>query len=204
VGRALISGGTKSCLHGESKLAMILNQENNPQVGSPSGAVPNKAVARPGPITSPPNVATYSVGMIELIWQREMDAAIARLHKRLETERKKLSRKYWARFWPVAVGIALSCFAPAMKETLNLLFHPWGMAVVFPFVILSGRPEFHLGSHWSSVVPQFMLYAELPLEGFLIKSIIVGKVKPMAVLGRLACLHILAGALLLMVSGAIY
>jgi hypothetical protein len=181
-----------------------LNQEHNPLVGSPSGAAPNKAAAKPGPITCPPNVPTYSVGMIELIWQREMEAAILRLHKRLEAERKKLSRQYWARFWPVGVGIMLSCFAPALKETLNLLFHPWGMAVVFPFVVLSGRPELHLGSHWSSVLPQFMLYAEFPLEGYLAKSIIVGKVKPLAVLGRVACLHILAGALLLMVSGAIY
>jgi hypothetical protein len=142
--------------------------------------------------------------MIELIWQKEMDLALERLHKRLEAERKKLSRQYWARFWPVAVGIGMTFFAPTLKEILNLFFHPWGMGLVFPFVVLSGRPELHLGSHWASVVPQWMLYLEFPLEGFLIKSIITGKVKPMAVLGRLACLHLMAAALLLMVSGAIF
>jgi hypothetical protein len=130
----------------------------------------------------------------------EMDAAIARLHRRLELERKRLSRQYWFRFWPVAVGITVAFVAPQLRETLDLLFKPWGEGLVFPFVVLLERPELHLHS---SSLPNLMLYAEFPLEGLLAKSTISGKVTPLAVLGRVVCLHLLVGTLLLILSGAV-
>jgi uncharacterized membrane protein (DUF441 family) len=61
----------------------------------------------------------------------------------------------------------------------------------------------HLHGALATALPHLMLYAEFPLEGLLAKSIIVGKVTPVAVFGRIACLHLLACTLLLMVSGAI-
>lgn len=94
----------------------------------------------------------------------------------------------------------MAFIAPQLRETLDLLFKPWGEGLVFPFVVLLERPELHLHS---SSLPNLMLYAEFPLEGLLAKSTISGKVTPLAVLGRVVCLHLLVGTLLLILSGAV-
>jgi hypothetical protein len=156
-----------------------------------------------GPNGPAPGTAAYSLLYIEMIWKLEMDAALARLHRRLEAERRKMQREYLLRFWPFVLGLAISGIAPQLKEMLNLLFHPGGMGLVFPLVVIAGRPELHLGSHLAGLVPQIMLYVEYPLEGLLIKSVIKGKVTAGAVFKRYAALHILAGILLLLVSGVI-
>jgi hypothetical protein len=185
------------------KTKLIWNRGNNPQAAPGAGLVRDKPDVNLGPKAPTPGTPGNSLAYIEMIWKMEMDAAIARLHRRLEAERKKLTREYWARFWPVAVGLIVSFMAPQLKEILNQLFYPWGMGLVFPFVVLSGRPELHLGSHLAATVPQIMLYVEWPLEGLLAKSIIVGKVKPIKVIECIACIHLLAGTLLMMVSGVI-
>jgi hypothetical protein len=183
---------------------MIWNRGQNPQAAP--GAVivpkmpPKTPVVKLGKNAPAPGTPGYSLAYIEMVWKTEMDAAIARLHRRLESERKRLTRQYWLRFWPVAVGIAVACFAPALRETLDLLFKPWGEGLVFPFVVLLERPELHLHS---SSLPNLMLYAEFPIEGFIAKCSISGKVTPLAVFGRVLCMHLLAGTLLLILSGAI-
>ena len=165
--------------------------------------VPKRPVVKLGKNAPAPGTPSYSLAYIEAMWKTDMDTAIARLHRRLELERKRITRQYWARFWPVALGIVVACFAPELRETLDLFFKPWGMGLVLPFVVLLERPEMHLHGTLATALPHLMLYAEFPLEGLLAKSIIVGKVTPIAVLGRVACLHLLAATLLLMVSGAI-
>lgn len=201
---SLASRRTKSYrLHGESKSTTILTQEHNPPTAPRPDTTPNKPAIKLGKNAPAPGTPGYSLAYIETIWKMEMEAALARLHRRLEAERRKLTRQYWVRFWPVFAGLVVASIAPELKEMLNLLFWPWGMGLVFPFVVLCGRPELHLGSHLAAALPQFMLYAEYPLEGFFAKCIIKGKVRPLAVIGRIACLHLLAGALLLLVSGAI-
>jgi hypothetical protein len=182
---------------------MIWNRGHNPQAAPGADIVPRKAEIKLGKNAPAPGTPGYSLAYIEMMWKVEMDAAIARLHRRLELERKRLTRQYWARFWPVAAGIVAACFAPELRETLDLLFKPWGEGLVFPFVVLLERPELHLHGTLATALPHFMMYAEFPLEGLLAKSIIVGKVTPAAVFSRVAYLHLLASSLLLIVSGAI-
>jgi hypothetical protein len=182
---------------------MIWNRGQNPQAAPGDSLAQKRPEIKLGKNAPPPGSPGYSLAYIEMMWKMEMDAAIARLHRRLELERKRLTRQYWARFWPVAVGIVAACFAPELRETLDLFFKPWGVGLVFPFVVLLERPELHLHGTLATALPHFMLYAEFPLEGLLAKSIIVGKVTPVAVFGRVACLHLLASTLLIMVSGAI-
>ena len=182
---------------------MIWNRGHNPQAAPGADLVPKRPAVKLGKNAPAPGTPSYSLAYIETMWKMDMDAAIARLHRRLDSERKKLTRQYWARFWPVAAGIAVACVAPELRETLNLLFKPWGESLVFPFVVLLERPELHLHGTLAAALPHLMLYAEFPLEGLLAKSIIAGKVTPGAVFGRIACLHLLASTLLLMVSGAI-
>jgi hypothetical protein len=182
---------------------MIWNRGNNPQAAPGADRVPKTPAIKLGKNAPAPGTPGYSLAYIEMMWKVEMDGALARLHRRLELERKRITRQYWARFWPVALGIVGACFAPELREMLDLLFKPWGVGLVFPFVVLLERPELHLHGTLATALPHLMLYAEFPLEGLLAKSIIAGKVTPVAVFGRVACLHLLASTLLLMVSGAI-
>ena len=182
---------------------MSWNRRNNPQAAHGADLVPKRSEIKLGKNAPAPGTSGYSLAYIETMWKMDMDAAVARLHRRLELERKRITRQYWARFWPVAVGIAAACVAPELREMLNLLFKPWGESLVFPFVVLLERPELHLHGVLATALPHLMLYAEFPLEGLLAKSVIVGKVTPVAVFGRIACLHLLATTLLLIVSGAV-
>ncbi len=186
---------------------MIWNRAQNAQAVRGADMVPKISPKMPavklGKDAPAPGAPGYGLAYIEMVWKMEMDGAIARLHRRLEMERRRLSRLYWFRFWPVALGIAVGCFGPEIRETVDVLFKPWGEGLVFPFVVLLERPELHMYSSLGAALPHLMLYAEFPLEGLLAKSTIYGEVTLSAVVGRLLCLHLLTSTLLLILSGAI-
>jgi hypothetical protein len=139
---------------------------------------------------------------IDEIVRQDMNAGIARMHRQLHDERRTESIRYLVRFWPVAVGLVLGFFAPAIKDLLEPL-NGWGMEIVFPFVVLCGRPELHLSSSTAASISQFMLYAQFPIEGLVAKIASRGHVTFSAVTTRAACLQILATSLVLLVSGAV-
>jgi hypothetical protein len=139
---------------------------------------------------------------IDEIVRQDMNAGLAKMHRQLHDERRKASIRYLAGFWPVAVGLVLGLFAPAIKDLLEP-FGDWGMAIVFPFVVLCGRPELHLSSSAAASISQFMLYAQFPIEGLIAKIASRGRVTLPAVTTRVACLQILATFLLLLVSGVV-
>jgi hypothetical protein len=132
----------------------------------------------------------------------EMEAALAKLHLQLESDRRKQSKRNLVGLWPVIIGVALAFLAPALSEVLSI-FQPWGMGIVFPFVVLSGRPELHLGGSIFGDIPHVMLYAQFPIEGLLARSLFMRHYSSMGVAGRLICVHAMAGVLLILVSGAL-
>jgi hypothetical protein len=68
--------------------------------------------------------------------------------------------------WPVAVGLVLAFFAPQLRDMLGP-YDPWGMRIVFPFVLLAGRPELGISEEMARNLPQLILFAQVPLEGLL-------------------------------------
>jgi hypothetical protein len=141
----------------------------------------------------------YSPLNIDEIARQDMATGIAKMHRQLQDERRKASMRYLVGFWPVAVGLVLGLFAPTIKDLLEP-FKEWGMEIVFPFVVLCGRPELHLSSSFAASISQFMLYAQFPIEGLIASR---GRATFSAVTARIACLQILAASLLLLVSGAV-
>jgi hypothetical protein len=77
--------------------------------------------------------------------------------------------------------------------------HPWMMWVVFPFVLLVGRPELHLTGGLSLL----MVYLQFPMEGLLVQWVLRRRVTVQGVAGRLFYLHYLCLLQLLMISGAV-
>lgn len=132
----------------------------------------------------------------------EFEAGLAKLHTQQDAEQRKRSTHNLIGLWPVVVGIVLALLAPALSEVLAI-FKPWGMGIVFPFVVLSSRPELHLGSSFLGNAPHMVLYAQFPVEGLIARSLFMRHYSSIAVAGRLFSLHILAAVLLVLVSGAI-
>ena len=68
--------------------------------------------------------------------------------------------------WPVAVGLVLAFLAPQLRDMLTP-YDPWGMRLVFPFVVLAGRPELGISNELAMNLPQLILFIQFPIEGLL-------------------------------------
>lgn len=115
-------------------------------------------------------------------------------------QRRRASMRSGLRLWPIAVGLLLALFAPALGAFLTRS-HPWGMWLVFPFALLAGRPELDVSGHLARILPQVILYAQFPVEGLLARMVLRRHVTLPGVTGQIVYFHFLAAVQLAMVSG---
>jgi hypothetical protein len=128
---------------------------------------------------------------VDALYEQEMQANLAAL-----TEQRRKSRRYqsaanWAEYWPFAVGVAISCFVPQLRDFVDA-FRPWGMWILFPFASLVNRPEMALSSSIVADLPLLFMFAQFPFEGLLARIAFRGNVTPLRVLGQVLCLHLFA------------
>lgn len=140
---------------------------------------------------------------IDALYKQEMKANILALRERRRSLRQQKSLMHLVEYWPVAVGVFFSLFAPLLQEIVAP-FKPWGMWIVFPFVSIAGRPEVFMGDKMAVLVPMVMLYAQFPLEGLLAKIALKGNVTPLAVAGQVLFLHLLCIVELWLVNGSVW
>ena len=140
---------------------------------------------------------------IDALYKQEMEANIAALRERRRHTRLEKSVAHWTEYWPVAVGVVMSFFAPQVRDMLAPL-QQWGMWLVFPFVALAQRPEIYMGDKMAVLLPMVMLYAQFPLEGLLAKIMLKGNVTLTGVMGQVAFFHALCIIELWLVSGAFW
>jgi hypothetical protein len=124
----------------------------------------------------------------------------AQVYERLRAERRAQFMRQLASLWPVAVGLLLGACAPALQQLIadNA---PWAMPIVFPFVVLAGRPEMPFSGAVAQALPVFALYAQFPLEGLFVRRILRHRVTVSSVCGQVSVYHMLAFAQLWLVSG---
>jgi hypothetical protein len=91
-------------------------------------------------------------------------------------------------YWPVALGILASFFAPQLREFVEP-YRPWGLWVSFPMVAISIRPEIYMGTKMASLMPMAMLYLQFPIEGLLAKIALKGNVTPYGVMVQVLYFH---------------
>jgi hypothetical protein len=120
----------------------------------------------------------------------------------LRLQRMKLKLRRALDYWPLALGLLLGVLAPHLRVML-LERYPWSMWVVFPFVLLAGRPELNMGGHLASALPPFILYAQFPVEGLIVQWVLRRRVTVHGVAGRVIYLHYLGAVQLLMISGVV-
>ncbi len=106
----------------------------------------------------------------------------------------------WSLWWPVAAGLLLAVFAPGLRE-MALLWDPWGMRFLFPYVLLPGQPELGLGDELTRTLPRLMLYLQFPIEGLLTKINLSRGVRLSGALSQLVFLHAIGALVLFLVSG---
>lgn len=137
---------------------------------------------------------------IDALYQQEMQANMAALAAQRRRTRRFQSAISLTEYWPFAVGIALSCFAPQIGEFVAP-FRPWGMWIAFPFAAIAGRPEMNLKGDLATSLPLLFMYAQFPIEGLLARFALKGHVTVPRVLGQIMFLHLLAIVELYLVSG---
>ncbi|HEV2484670.1 MAG TPA: hypothetical protein VGT08_03970 [Terracidiphilus sp.] len=153
-----------------------------------------------GSNAQPQGNQSAGLSAIEAQYEREMQANLAALAERRRKTRRKRSVMDWAEYWPLAMGIVISCFVPQLHK-LVVPYRPWGMWVVFPFAALIDRPEVGLSQGLASTLPLMIMYAQFPLEGLLARFGLRGRVTVLRVLGQVLFLHVMVFVELWLVSG---
>ena len=138
----------------------------------------------------------------EMARARERAESLAILRKRQQDERRTQSLRSLLTLWPVAVGLLLACMAPLLQHFAESI-GPWGMTVVFPFVVLARRPEVQMGP-MTHLLPTIMLYGQFPIEGWLTRIVLRRQVRAFPVAGHVLLFHFLGIAELLLLSGVLY
>jgi|SRR5208282_6714778 len=114
---------------------------------------------------------------------------------------RKPAPKGLASWWPVAVGVALAFLSPMLRDLLAP-YAPWGMRVVFPFVLLTGLHETGFSDELTRTLPQVMLLVQFPIEGLLTKFSLGRSTRLSSAIGHMIFLHAVCVLVLWLVAGA--
>jgi hypothetical protein len=77
---------------------------------------------------------------------------------------------------------------------------PWISWIVFPFVLLAGRPELGLSAELTRTLPQLILYIQFPLEGLLTLFNLRRRFALSRSLAQVAFLHLIGAFVLWLLS----
>jgi hypothetical protein len=125
----------------------------------------------------------------------------ARILQEKEQKKQKLPTQGWMSWWPVAAGLVLGLMGPQLSNLLAPLA-PWGMRLVYPFVLLASHKEIGLSDEMALMLPQAMLLAQFPLEGLAVKFLLHRGMKLSGALGQLVYIHLLCTLVLWLVATA--
>jgi hypothetical protein len=131
-----------------------------------------------------------------------LKARIAAVNKQMRRERQARSTRYWASFWPLALGVLLGFYAPLLRD-LAASYAPWAATLLFPLSAVAQQRELHFSLGMGQALSQVMLYAQLPLDGLLARIVLKHRPTVWSVCGQVTCLHVLAVLYLGLVTGSL-
>ncbi len=137
---------------------------------------------------------------VEALYAMETQANLAALRERQRDNKQQKMVSHYLEYWPMAIGIAISLVASQIHDMLVPL-GPWAMSLVFPFVVIAGRPEIYMGDKVAALLPVAMLYLQFPLEGFMARTVLKGKVTVHGVIVQVLFYHMLAITELFLLNG---
>jgi len=94
----------------------------------------------------------------------EVEAKTLPASKSKKAEEAKFS---YVSFWPIAVGLFLSGFAPEWAS-IAAQAGIWVVRFTFPFALLAMHREIGIDNQMAMVLPQMAVYAQLPIDGALL------------------------------------
>ena len=121
--------------------------------------------------------------------REQMMRAIAAFHQRLRFERQMRSLRSLGSLWPVALGVLLGFYAPLLRDLITNSA-PWALTLLFPFSAVAGERGFNLSRDAAQSVGQFLLFAQFPLEGLMVRLVLKHRLSVFRVFGQVTCLHV--------------
>jgi hypothetical protein len=134
--------------------------------------------------------------------QRQVSLLIASFHRTLRAERRARCLETLRSLWPVAVGILLGFYAPLLRD-LAANSAPWAATLLFPFSAVANEPGLHLSWGSAQGLAQFLLYAQFPVEGLLVRLILKRRLDLIDVFSQVTFMHVFAVLYLVLVSGSL-
>ena len=134
--------------------------------------------------------------------RQEVSLLVAAFHQRLRFERQMRSLRSLASLWPVAVGVLLGVYAPLLRD-LAANSAPWAVNLLFPFSALVDERSLHLSRDTANALAQFLLFAQFPLEGLLVRIMLKRRVDVVHVFSQVTFMHVFAVLYLVLVSGSL-
>jgi hypothetical protein len=119
----------------------------------------------------------------------QMMIFIAAFHRRLRFERQMRSLRSLASLWPVALGVLLGFYAPLLRD-LVANSAPWALTLLFPFSALAGERGLNLSRDTAQSLAQFLVYAQFPLEGLLVRIVLKHRLSVFRVFSQVTFLHV--------------
>ncbi len=152
--------------------------------------------------TNPASQRSFSEAQaaVEALYAMETQANLAALRERQRNNKNEKMVAHYLEYWPMAIGIAISLVAAQIHDML-LPLGPWAMGLVFPFVVIAGRPEIYMGDKVAALLPVAMLYLQFPLEGFMARTVLKGKVTVHGVIVQVLFYHMLGIVELILLNG---
>lgn len=98
--------------------------------------------------------------------------------------------------WPAIFGFMLAVITQTIWNKVDTNWGDLGLRIVFPFVLLSGRPEFGFGPELTKSLPQLMLYLQFPLEGLLVSFSLSRRMTFSRAIVQIAFLHFIGAFVL--------
>lgn len=102
--------------------------------------------------------------------------------------------------WPAIFGIMLAVITQTIWNKVDIDWGEVGLRIVYPFVLLSGRPEFGFGPELTKSLPQLMLYVQFPLEGLLVSFSLSRRMKFSLAMVQIGFLHFIGAFVLWLLS----
>jgi hypothetical protein len=131
-----------------------------------------------------------------------MMRVIAAFHQRLRFERQMRSMRSLASLWPVALGVLLGFYAPLLRD-LVANSAPWALNLLFPFSALADARGLNLSRDTAQSLVQFLLYAQFPLEGLMVRVVLKHRLSVFRVFSQVTCLHIFTLVYLGLATGSL-
>lgn len=101
---------------------------------------------------------------ISLVPPREKRVSV-RIVEKKEEEQGEPSPGFLKTCWPIIFGLMLAVVAPQIFFKVGDAWGVIGERLIFPFVILAGRPEFGFGGELTRNLPEMILYLTFPFFG---------------------------------------